>query len=249
MRVRLTILIAVVAAWGCAGAALATGSTHIWGPSTDVQAFKVWHLTCDMYLPVETSASGGRVPTVTNLGVTVGVLPFKTVNMEVGFDHKSGLGRWDDYPLYGNAKVGVPENAFGKCFPALAVGVFDVGTKGDATDYDVCYGKAAKTFSAGEFSLGRFSVGYFSGSEDLLLDDTGEKDNQGIMVAWERTMTELSDKLWICLEYMGTKSAYGCFTGGASWKVAPNVAVLGGFQAYANDLIDNTVTVQVDIDL
>lgn len=249
MRMRLYCLAAVAAAGVCAGSALATGSTHIWGPSTDVQAFKVWHLTCDLYLPVETSASGNRVASVTNLGVTVGVLPSKKVNLEVGFDHKSGLGRLDAYPLYGNAKIGVPENSFGTFFPALAVGVFDVGTKGGGTDYNVIYGKAARSFSAGAVSLGRISVGYFSGNEDLLRDEDGEKDNQGVMAAWERTMTEISDRLWICFEYMGTKSAYGCYNAGASWKVASNVAVLGGFQAYANDLIDNTVTLQVDIDL
>jgi hypothetical protein len=251
MKVRFGILAVFAAIIAClgGGTALATGSTHVWAPSTDVQAFKVWHITCDMYLPVETGASGARVPTITNLGLTVGILPFKKVNMEIGFDHKSGLGPLDDYPLYGNAKIGVPENALGGISPALAVGVFDVGTKNGATDYNVMYGKAAKTVTAGDVSLGRVSVGYFSGNEDLLVDENGEKDNQGIMAAWERTMTEVSDKMWICLEYMGTKSGYGSFNVGASWKFASNVAVLGGFEVFNNKFIDNTATIQVDIDI
>jgi hypothetical protein len=248
-RLRLSVAVALMIACLCGEAIFATGSTHIWAPSTDVQAFKIWHITCDMYLPVEKGVSGARMPTITNLGITVGVLPFKKVNMEVGFDHKSGLGSLDDYPFYGNAKIGMPENTLGRFWPGLAVGIFDVGMKNDATDYNVMYGKAAKTFTAEDVSLGRVSIGYFSGNKDLLVDEDGKKDNHGIMAAWERTMTEISDKMWICLEYMGTKSGYGSFNVGASWKFAPNVAVLGGYEVYNNSLIDDTVTLQVDIDI
>ena len=69
------------------------------------------------------------------------------------------------------------------------------------------------------------------------------------MAAWERTLTEVSDKMWICLEYMGTKSVYGSFNAGASWKFAPNVSVLCGYEMYNNSRIDDTATVQIDIDI
>lgn len=227
----------------------ATASTHIWAPSTDVQAFGVWHVTSDMYLPIGKDAAGNHIPTVTNIGVTVGVLPMKMFNMEIGMDHKSGFGPLDSYPMYGNAKMGIPENAFGSFSPAIAVGVFDIGTKSDQTDYNVVYGKIAKTFSAGEMSLGRFSAGYFAGNERLLLDGSGGKDNSGLLTAWERTMTEVSDKLWICLEYMGSSSAYGSFNIGASWKFAGNVSMIGGYSMFNNDDLVNTTTLQVDIDI
>lgn len=227
----------------------ATASTHIWASSTDIQAFGVWHVTSDLYAAVESDAGGGRLPTITNIGLTVGVLPLDKVNMEVGFDHKTGLGALDIYPMYGNAKIAVPENAIASGVPAIAGGVFDVGTKGDRTDYNVFYGKIAKTISAGDVSFGRLSAGYFTGNEKLLLDGKGEKDNSGVLAAWERTMTELSDKLWLCVEYMGTESAYGCLNLGGSWKVADNVAVLGGYEIFNNDDLVNTVTVQVDIDI
>jgi hypothetical protein len=225
----------------------ATASTHIWGPSTDVQAFNVWHITSDMYLPVKADTAGNRVATVTNIGLTVGVLPFKKINLEVGVDHKSGLGLADRYPLYFNAKLGMPEGAFGKLFPALAVGMFDHGHKDKVTNYDVAYGKAAKTIEP----VGRFSVGYFAGNKNLLLNAKGEKDNTGVMLAWERTMSELSDKLWICAEYMGSKSAYGTLNFGASWKFSDNVALLAGYDIYnESDLnLPNTFTLQADIDL
>jgi hypothetical protein len=227
----------------------ATATTHIWGPSTDIQAFKLWHVTSDFYIPIERDIAGNRLPSVTNIGLTVGILPLKVVNAEIGFDHKSGTGLADNYPLYYNFKVGVPESAFGPFSPAFAVGAFDVGTKSDLTDYNVLYGKLSKTFSAGQLQLGRLSIGYFSGNENLMLDENGEKDNSGVIAAWERNIGEISDKLWFCVEYMGTKSAYGTYNVAFAWKVAPNVAVLAGYDAYANENLTDTATLQVDIDI
>jgi len=249
MNSKLFNLFAVISIFLFAGSqAFATATTHIWGPSTDVQGFKLWHITGDMYLPVEKDDAGNRWASVTNLGLTVGVLPFKNLNAEVGFDHKSGLGIFDDYPLYFNFKVGVPEGACNSLCPAIAIGAFDIGTKSDYTDYNVIYAKAAKTINLNGKSLGRISAGYFSGNEDLLLDADGEKDNSGIMLAWERTFSEISDNLWFCVEYMGTESAYGTMNIGASWKFAPNVAVLAGYDMFNNDDIPATATVQFDID-
>ena len=232
----------------CASVAHGTASTHIWAPSTDVQPFKLVHVTSDIYLPVEYDGAGNRIGTVTNLGLTVGVLPFKTLNLEVGLDHKSGLGLLDDHPIYGNAKVGVPEGAFGKITPALAVGVFDVGTKPDLSDFNVFYGKIAKSFMVDSVSLGRVSVGYFGGNSKLLVGRDGTADEKGLLLAWERTMGELSDKLWVCVEYMGTESVYGTVNVGAAWKFAPNVALLAGYDHFNNADYPAVATVQVDID-
>ncbi|MBI5868401.1 MAG: hypothetical protein HZB43_08960 [candidate division Zixibacteria bacterium] len=252
MRLRCAWVGLALALWGACAiteTANATASTHVWGPSTDVQAFNVWHITCDLYLPVYNDDAGSGLPTITNVGLTVGVLPFKKLNMELGFDHKTGLGAVDRYPLYGNAKIGIPESALGRVSPAVAAGVFDVGTNGNQTDFNIIYGKIAKTFSLRDWSLGRFSLGYFIGNERLLIDQEGKKDNSGLLAAWERTVPELSDNLWICLEYMGTKSAYGCFNAGASWKCASNVAILVGYEVFNNKTLVNTATIQVDIDL
>ena len=226
----------------------ATATTHIWAPATDVQAFGVVHVTADMYLPVGTDSAGNRPATVTNEGLTVGVLPFDKFNVEVGFDHKTGLGDLDDYPMYFNAKGGIPEGAFGEWFPALAVGAYDLGTKTDRTNYNIIYGKAAKTFKIKDFNLGRFSAGYFNGNDKLLLNEDGEKDNDGFFGAWERTMSEISDKLWLCVEYQGTKSSYGAWNFGGAWKFSDNVSMIVGFDRYNNRNLADTVTIQVDID-
>lgn len=158
----------------------ATPSTHIWAPSTDIESWGSVHLTVDMYLPTERIEGDGRAPAVTNLGLTLGVLPFEKVGAEVGFDHKQGVGS-DTYPWYFNFKIGVRENAFGKFFPAVAGGVYDIGIKSNVTDYNVVYGKVAKTFKW----VGRFSLGYFYGNSHLLTDSNGKSDNHGIFVAWE----------------------------------------------------------------
>jgi hypothetical protein len=229
--------------------AYATPSTHIWAPSTDIQPFKVLHIGHDLYVPVTQNDAGDRVASINDLGLTIGVLPCKKLNAEIGFDYRSGLGTADNHPWYFNAKVGVPEDAFGKGFPAIAAGLYDLGTKKDLTDYNLYYAKIARTIPGTKNSLGRVSVGYFTGNKKLMLDDKGEKDNSGLMIAWERTMTEWSSKLWLCVEYQGTKSAYGSFNFGAAWKFSDNVAVIAGYDIYNADNLVNTFTWQLDIDI
>ena len=226
--------------------AYATPTTHIWTPSTDVQAYKKWHLTSDFYMAAEHDANDERPSTITNFGLTVGVLPFEKLNAEIGFDHKSGTGV-DDYPFYFNAKIGIPEGAFGKAFPAFAVGIYDVGTEDDKTDFNVAYFKAAKTISAGDFSLGRFSLGYFNGNADLLRNGA-KKENDGALIAWERTLTEISDKVWVAVDYQGSKSAYGSLNLGFSYKFSDNTSVIFGYDIYNNRNLADTYTVQLDID-
>jgi hypothetical protein len=230
-----------------AASAHATASTHIWAPSTDVQAFKKLHLTADFYIPTEKNSDGSRANTITNAGLTIGILPFKKFNAEVGFDHKTGYGPLDDFPMYFNAKVGIPEDAFGKFFPAFAVGMYDIGTKEDRTDYNVFYVKFAKTMKSGETNLGRLSAGYFRGNKKLLVHG-GKSDNDGVLLAWERVMSEISDKLWLCVEYQGSRSSYGAMNYGFSWKFADNVSAIFGYDIYNNVDLANTFTVQVDID-
>lgn len=225
----------------------ATATTHIWAPSADIQPYKKWHLTSDFYVPAESDVNGARPNTITNFGLTVGVLPFEKLNAEVGFDHKSGYGALDDYPWYFNFKVGIPEGSFGELSPKLAVGIYDIGTNSEKTGYNLFYGKAGKTISLGDFSLGTFSLGYFSGDSDLLLH-SGKEDNDGALICWERTMSEISDKLWVAVDYQGSRSAYGAWNLGFSYKFSDNTAVLFGYDIYNDRDLADTYTVQVDID-
>src|SRR3972149_4538249 len=109
MRKSLPKVISTVLLTGIIGvaSAYATPSTHVWAPSTDIQAFKVVHLTHDVYAPVSKDAADSRVAPVTNLGLEVGVLPFEKVNLEAGFDIIQNHTDGDANPLFWNAKLGI----------------------------------------------------------------------------------------------------------------------------------------------
>lgn len=225
----------------------ATASTHIWAPSTDIQDYGTGHVTADVYIPVRKNADGSQPNTITNTGLTFGILPLNKLRAEFGVDYKTGYGDLDRYPIYFNGKLGIPEDAYGPYFPAFAVGLYDIGTNAGNTDYNIIYGKAAKTIKVKNVSLGRFSAGYFWGNGELLLNGDGERDNNGILAAWERTMTEISDKLWVCVDYQGTQSGYGSLNLGCSWQFTKNVSILAGYEFYNNRDLADTVTIQVDI--
>jgi hypothetical protein len=227
-----------------AGLAQATPSTQIWIPSTDVQGFKIFHLGFDTYMKTKKQSDGTREPIVIDNGITVGVLPFEKIQAEIGIDQKvTGTEPADSNPLYFNLKVGTPEDSLFKGSPALAIGGYDLGTKKDVTNNNIIYALAAKTFY-----MGRVSAGYFTGNDKLLLDDKGEKDNKGVLLSWDRTMKEISDKLWFAVDYQGTKSGYGALSAGVSWKFSDKISVIFGYDVYNNSDLKPTATIQVDID-
>ena len=228
-----------------AGAAHATPSTQIWIPSTDIQPFKKVHFGFDQYIKTTRTDAGTRETSVINNGITVGVLPFEKVQAEVGIDQRSvSLEPYDSNPLYFNVKVGTPEGALFKDSPAIAIGGYDFGTKKDLTDFNLIYGLVAKTLGP----VGRVSVGYYVGNDKLLLDKDGAKDEAGILASWDRTMSEISDKLWLAIDYQGAENGYGATSFGAAWKFAPNVGVIVGYDIFTNDALEPTATFQVDID-
>lgn len=239
MKIFKVLVISIIALLLFNGVTHATPSTQIWIPSTDTQPFKRFHLGLDSYIKIE-----GDETTVTDIGLTVGVLPLKKVQLEVGIDYRD-IGGDHTYPLYFNAKLGVPEDAMFKGSPAMAFGGYDFGTEGDVTSYNILYGLVAKNIG----KLGRFSVGYYIGDEDLLVDINGNKDNHGLLFSWDRTISELSDKLWTAVDYQGGDNGYGALSLGVSWRFAPNVGVIFGYDIYNESAYKPTATIQLDIDL
>ena len=248
----------------CLGAALATPTTLIWTPSTDIQPYKKAHLNIDYYVPVaKKDHNDNRLYVQQVYGPTVSLLsdnpqenllgkawaPLGKIMAEAGFDYKKGFGpAMDTYPWYFHFKFGVPEDAYFKYMPALALGGYDLGIKHNVTDDNIWYLRAAKTVSIEKLNLGRFSLGYFNGSARLLVDKNGARDNTGIMLAWERVMPEISDKLWLCVDYQGTQSSYGAMNYGFSWKFSNNISAIIGYDVYNNPNSKSTVTCQIDID-
>jgi len=221
------------------GIAMATPSTQIWIPSTDVQAFKTLHLGIDNY--TRTGASDVR-PNVYDLGFTAGILPFEKVQAEVGIDYiTNGSDSYDRNPVYFNAKLATPEGSLFGGSPALAVGGYNFGTKEDITDLNLVYGLVAKTLPV----VGRLSAGYYKGNDTALLSD----DDSGVLLSWDRTMSEISDKLWLGVDYQDGDNAVGAFSFGASWAFAKNVSVILGYDIYNDNVAAgaDTFTTQLDI--
>ena len=250
-------LIIMVLLIPCKKLVYATPSTHIWAPSTDIQPYKKIHVTSDFYFPIsKKDENNNRVYVGEVYGLTFSLLPEDPANnklgkvmAEAGFDYKKGYGpTLDTYPWYFHFKLGVPEDAYFNNMPAFAVGGYDLGTKHSVTDYNIWYLKSAKTLAIDKFSLGRFSIGYFWGNGTLLRDKDSLRDNNGILVCWERTMSEISDRLWIAVDYQATQSSYGAFNVGFSWKFNSNISALVGYDIYNNPNSVNTITLQLDID-
>ena len=229
-----------------AAPAFSTPSTQIWIPSTDIQKFKTAHLNIDTYLTTGSESNGVRKKPLSMLGPTFGVLPFEKIQAEIGFDLMySGSDDLDNYPLYLNGKAGTPENSIFKGSPALAAGVYNAGLKADKTNQNIFYALAAKTLPA----AGRLSAGYYMGNDKVLVDENGANAEKGVLLSWDRTKPEISDKLWLGADYQGGKSSLGALSFGASWAFAPNTSVIFGYDVYNNPDVAgrNTVTVQVDI--
>lgn len=227
--------------------AYATPSTQIWIPSTDIQKYKSLHLNVDNYAAVKKEPGGLWKAPVFMAGPTIGVLPYEKIQAEAGFDMmRAGLTS-DSYPFYLHAKVGTPEGAVFSGAPALAVGGYNFGMKQGVTNQNIVYGLAAKNLA----KLGRLSAGYYSGNDNVLLDDNGDKANKGVLLSWDRTISEVSDKLWAAVDYQGSDSAMGAFSFGVSWAVASNTSVIFGYDVYNNHKMAgaDTFTVQLDINL
>src|SRR5664279_2090418 len=179
-----------------------TASTQIWIPSTDFQKWKTMHLGLDNY--IRTSNIGGiRGAGIFDAGLTTGLLPFEKFQGEIGVDYLyMGDNIYDNHPIYFNAKIGLTEGALFKGSPALALGAYNFGLKKNLTNYNIIYGEIAETIPI----LGRISVGYYTGNDKVLVDENLNKANNGLLLSWDRTMSEISDKLWFAIDYQGGKS-------------------------------------------
>jgi len=247
---RLVIAAVTTLALAAATMAHATPSTQIWIPSTDVQAFKTVHLGVDNYVRTSNNSAGTRDPNIFDAGLTAGVLPFEKVQMEVGIDYLSTANAYDSYPLYFNSKLGTPEDSLFKFSPALAIGAYNFGTNSKAsspvrTDQNIVYALAARTLPV----VGRLSAGYYTGNDKVLLDENGKKANDGVLLSLDRTMSEISDKLWAGIDYQGGKSSVGALSFGVSWAFTKDISLIVGYDIWNNKKVagQNTVTTQLDI--
>ena len=264
------LALAMTLSLAATGVAMATPSTQIWIPSTDIQAYKTFHLGIDNYFRASGKGSFGdtsvRDPNIMDIGPVVGILPFEKIQAEVGFDYLVLAGEPNDsHPFSGNFKLGTPEDSIFKFSPAIAVGMYNVGPTnyggptasslgtavGVTSGQNIAYALVARTLPAmGPVpSLGRISAGYYHGSSRALTDTNGHGANDGMLLSWDRSMTEISDKLWMAVDYMGGNNVDGAVSVGASWNFAKNVSVIFGYDIWKEKSLagNNTFTTQLDI--
>jgi len=258
-RISKVLILATTLTIAAAGVAMATPSTQIWIPSTDVQAYKTFHLGIDNYIRADKNSDGTRGANVYDIGPVVGFLPFEKLQGELGFDFLgNSTDPNDNHPWSGNIKLATPEDSLFKMSPAIAVGGYNLGpalsksvAPGVTSGQNIIYGLVAKTLpTLGTVpSLGRLSAGYYRGSERALINTSGNAANDGVLLSWDRTMTEISDKLWMAVDYQGGNNADGALSFGASWNFAKNVSVIFGYDIYNKKALagQNTFTTQLDI--
>jgi hypothetical protein len=170
-----------------AGGAIATPSSTHWTPMVmDIQGFGVSHIGVDNYFTLDRkAASGDQGAFPSDVGWTIGVLPGSRVQLEIGVDALEP----SDNPYFFNAKLGAPEGALFSGAPALQVGVFNVGTRRNATDQNIVYGVIGRTIPG----IGRVTAGPYAGNGRVLRNAKGEKENTGFMVAFDHGFGPVKD--------------------------------------------------------
>ena len=267
---------------GTEGEVFATPSTTYWTPATsDVQPFNVWHIGVDNYFRLsrtqEELANGQFDSFPTDVGLTVGVLPFEKLQMEVGIDglfpgtriHPAmrSIGN----SLLFNSKIGTPEGAFfGSWFPAINIGIFNVGTKAQVTDMNIVDFLIGKTLGP----FGRIhGGGYYGNPNSALMHQggckpgntgivacipgaSGELDNAGGMVGYDYGFWKVKDKegneynKWVfAADYASGKNLIGGGGFGMYHYFTKDISLLTG-PVWFNDHVINGQwkwTVQLDI--
>jgi hypothetical protein len=228
--------------------AYATPSTTYWTPCTsDIQPYGKWHITYDSYFTIDKKGTE-KGDFATDVGLTVGVLPFEKLNLEVGFD----INEPTDDPLSFNVKFGTPEGSLFKDSPALNLGIFNVGTQEDETDYNILDFIVGKTLPG---NLGRLHVGYYKGLTDTLEKRSKTKDDDGFMIGYDFGFLPAKDdkgeyNRWVfAADYASGKNGIGGGGVGMYYYFTRDIDLLTG-PVWFNDQTFNgnwKWTVQLDI--
>lgn len=245
------LVVTLVSLFLLSGVAHATPSTTYWTPMTpDIQSYGVLHIGVDNYFTLFRKASNGGGSFPTDFGLTMGVLPFEKLQMEVGVD----LLESSNYPLYFNAKIGAPEDVLFKGSPTLQLGIFNVGTKNNVTNQNVVFVVIGKTIPG----IGRISAGPYIGNKKVLIDKNGDKENTGVMIAFDRGFMQVKDKegneynkLVFAADYASGKNAIGGGGAGLYYYFTKNISLLTGPVWFNEEAINGKWkwTIQLDINL
>ena len=222
------IAAAVVVMASSSAFAFPTGQINI--PSVDAKGLQEVTISVNNNVRFSTAADAGA--NLFDVGVVTGLLPYEKVKLEIGADYGTVGSPTTKQPFTFNAKLATAEDALFVGLPAFAIGGYNLGNIDPASNtQNIVYALAAKTFG----KAGRFSVGGYNGAETVL----GKNDNLGLLASWDRTISEVSDKLWIGVDFMSGTNADGEVSIGGSWAFSKQITLLTGVTFY-NKITDNS---------
>jgi hypothetical protein len=225
----------------------------------DVQPYGVLHFGVDNYFTVLRNKTSGNFDAQpgafgTDVGLTIGVLPWEKLQLEVGVDliEPSPFGEdGKDVPLSFNFKFGTPEGSLFNGSPGIAMGMFNIGTSHDSstckegcgTNYNIADLIVGKTLGP----IGRVHIGGYYGNDNLLIDNNGAKNNKGLMFAWDRYIVK--DKVQLAADWATGQNAFGGGGVGVYYYFAPNASILVGPVWYTKPQFNGPMkwTTQLDV--
>lgn len=128
--------------------------------------------------------------------------------------------------------------------PAFALGACYFGTEKEATDINMIYFLAGKTFPV----IGCLSAGYYKGNSKLLKTPEGKTDDEGILLSLDKQLKEIDERLWVAVDYQSGKNSLGAYSFGFAWSFSENVSLLIGRVMFNNNA-PAMLTTQLDINL
>ncbi len=126
----------------------------------------------------------------------------------------------------------------------LGAGIFNIGTKSNITDQDISYLILGKTLPD---SLGRLSLGGYIGNAAILKDSSGNVDNAGFMVAYDKYLYK--DKVLFATDFASGKNALGGGGAGVYYFFIPDISILMGPVWFNDEVINGKWkwTSQIDV--
>jgi len=212
-------------------AALATPTTLIWIPSTDVQPYQVLHFDADMLLYTNGGATGAEA----DLGFLYGALP----RLELGIDFVNNFFNAEGTstnPIWFNGKVqiiGTNTSTF-----ALSAGVENVAVQAPA-NAEMWYGVASY-----RFGKVRVTGGGYSGLRSVL-----GSDHTGFLFGLEYVPN--NPKWWYATDYQSGRNPFGTWNIGTAYHFTDKISYIIGMDFYnAPEIVGakSSITGQLDVD-
>jgi len=208
-------------------AAQATPTTTFWAPSTaSCQAAGVPHVTYDTYFwkgpPVGSQGAPGYP---IDTGLTSGILPYKKVQAEVGFD----LLLPSPQPFFLNLKLCTPESSLFAGSPGISFGFYNIGFKEDVSDYNVLHLMFQKALPTGGYVAGGF---YHGLNRTLFTNSDGKVVQTGAMIGAGSPDIQIGlkglKKMNFAADVQTGKNVLGAWGFGTNIYFADNVSLLVG---------------------